>query len=338
MFTRTTRSLVAGAAAAAAVLAVVTAAIYLYRRAPPPPRERRTVLTSLSSPPSDADFPRALAFFRSRGDALPVALRLEMYGIFKAAEFSRAGRPSAPQFPRPSSLSDPTGAAKWDAWNAAATATTHDACDVPALERRYVALLDAHVPGWRDDNADGADGASGGCGSSASAAAADAVGATIGFYPMSQPLVAQATDAEIAAQSVDPHVIAREPSADAMRALLAAAEARAAGGALALASARNSSGETPLHFAADAGAAETVRVLIAAGADVNACEAVEARTPLHYAAAQGHAGAIDALVDACADASAKDADGLDAAAILDGCSDISGEERARLVARLTAAT
>ena len=255
-----------------------------------------------------------------------------MYGIFKAAEFLRAGRPSAPQFPRPSSLSDPTGAAKWDAWNAAAAAMG-SAGDVAELERQYVALLDAHVPRWRDDGADDVAESD----SSTSGADAAAAGAAMGFYPMSQPLVAQITDAEIAAQSIDPHVIASEPSADAMRALLAAAEARAPGGALALTASRNSSDETPLHFAADAGNAETIRVLVAAGADVNACEAVEARTPLHYAAAQGHVAAIDALLDAAADARAKDTEGLDAAAIIASSTDVSDAERARLLGRLAAA-
>jgi ankyrin repeat protein len=47
--------------------------------------------------------------------------------------------------------------------------------------------------------------------------------------------------------------------------------------------ARDESGCTPLHFAADRGQAVAAQLLLAAGADVNARDA-DGQTPLHYAA------------------------------------------------------
>jgi acyl-CoA-binding protein len=51
---------------------------------------------------------------------------------------------------------------------------------------------------------------------------------------------------------------------------------------------------TPLHLAADAGSLDCVRVLLAAGADVNAVDA-HGGTPLSYAVAAGREAVADAL-------------------------------------------
>lgn len=65
-------------------------------------------------------------------------------------------------------------------------------------------------------------------------------------------------------------------------------------------------GETPLHMAARADHVRIVRLLIGAGADVNAREATLGGTPLHKAAAQGALESVDALLVAGADFNLQD--------------------------------
>lgn len=65
---------------------------------------------------------------------------------------------------------------------------------------------------------------------------------------------------------------------------------------------------TPLHIAASKGNLELVRVLVGAGAFVDA-RSGSGRTPLHLACARGHAEAMCALLDAGADVTARATDG-----------------------------
>lgn len=61
-----------------------------------------------------------------------------------------------------------------------------------------------------------------------------------------------------------------------------------------------------LFAAAKTGDAETLRRLIAAGANPNTADE-DGQTPLHIAAFEGHLGAVQALLDAGADVNARDA-------------------------------
>lgn len=72
--------------------------------------------------------------------------------------------------------------------------------------------------------------------------------------------------------------------------------------------ARNQLGSTPLHLAATNGDIGPLKVLIAAGADVNARDK-EDNTPLHMAAYVGRAVAARLLLEAGADVNAKSAGG-----------------------------
>lgn len=76
--------------------------------------------------------------------------------------------------------------------------------------------------------------------------------------------------------------------------------------------ARDPLGVTPLHVAATRGDADAVRILLEAGAKIDA-RAEHDYTPLHEAAEQGHAGAVQVLLDAGADPFAKNGDGRDPA-------------------------
>jgi ankyrin repeat protein len=60
-------------------------------------------------------------------------------------------------------------------------------------------------------------------------------------------------------------------------------------------------GETPLMAAARTGHLDAVRLLVEAGADVNAAETFQQETALMWAAAEGHAEVVDALLAAGAD-------------------------------------
>ena len=75
---------------------------------------------------------------------------------------------------------------------------------------------------------------------------------------------------------------------------------------------RDASGRTPLLWAADAGDAELVALLLAAGANVNAADE-DGGSPLLHAALCGHELAARALLHAGADACARDAEGCCAA-------------------------
>ena len=94
----------------------------------------------------------------------------------------------------------------------------------------------------------------------------------------------------------------------------AAAEAED-GDASALLGARNDSGETLLHCAADAGLLGAVTALLAAGVPVDAVEAEAGQTALHYAVALGRGDVIAALRAGGASASVAD---LSGATPLDG--------------------
>jgi ankyrin repeat protein len=71
----------------------------------------------------------------------------------------------------------------------------------------------------------------------------------------------------------------------------------------------NASGYTALHYAARGGHLAVVRVLLDAGAAVNAATAAGLATPLHRAAFCGHAAVVDALLAAGALPELQDADG-----------------------------
>jgi ankyrin repeat protein len=58
---------------------------------------------------------------------------------------------------------------------------------------------------------------------------------------------------------------------------------------------KNKYGETPLHYAAQKGLRDTVRLLISNGADVKSIAAGRL-TPLHYAAKEGHIEVVRALI------------------------------------------
>ena len=61
------------------------------------------------------------------------------------------------------------------------------------------------------------------------------------------------------------------------------------------------SSETPLMHAARAGSAEAVRLMLLAGAKVNARENWNGQTALHWAAAEGHGAVVQALIEGGAD-------------------------------------
>lgn len=85
---------------------------------------------------------------------------------------------------------------------------------------------------------------------------------------------------------------------------------------LARGAAVNQSGWTALHYAAAGGDAEIVRLLIKAGANLNA-RAIADITPLMMAAREGQEQAADALLRAGADANAVNSEGLHAGQVAD---------------------
>ncbi|KAJ1481688.1 ankyrin repeat-containing domain protein [Baffinella frigidus] len=75
-------------------------------------------------------------------------------------------------------------------------------------------------------------------------------------------------------------------------------------------------GATPLHWAAQGGQAETLQVLLRAGADV-AAQAYDGATPLHWAARFGQEGVAILLLDAGANVSAKTSEETEGKTALD---------------------
>jgi ankyrin repeat protein len=69
-----------------------------------------------------------------------------------------------------------------------------------------------------------------------------------------------------------------------------------------------SGGSTALHHAAWRGHADVVKLLLQAGADVNAKTRSNSETPLHLAAMHGHTDVIQLLLQAGADVNARTAD------------------------------
>ena len=72
--------------------------------------------------------------------------------------------------------------------------------------------------------------------------------------------------------------------------------------------AADTDGLKPLHWAADRGHVDIVRLLLARGAAVDVLDP-DGQTPLHYAASCGHLEAAQALLEAGADPAAQDGDG-----------------------------
>ncbi|KPV75877.1 uncharacterized protein RHOBADRAFT_48327 [Rhodotorula graminis WP1] len=98
------------------------------------------------------------------------------------------------------------------------------------------------------------------------------------------------------------HLAAREGHAGVLGLLVEAIQAEAAASAAAaveggIDAPDKYSQATPLCHAASEGHAESVRVLLAAGADVHAVDEFK-RTPVHYAAWQGHIECVNLLIDA----------------------------------------
>lgn len=97
--------------------------------------------------------------------------------------------------------------------------------------------------------------------------------------------------------SADPPITdaARRGDAEAVRSLLrAGADTNASAG----------DGMTALHWAADAGHLEIAKILMYAGANVDAATRLGNYTPLHLAARQGHGPLVEALLEGGADADA----------------------------------
>ncbi|CAM9961545.1 unnamed protein product, partial [Ectocarpus sp. 12 AP-2014] len=68
-------------------------------------------------------------------------------------------------------------------------------------------------------------------------------------------------------------------------------------------------GFTPLHFCSQAGCAEGCRLLLGAGAKVDAKLRKTKKTPLHFAAGKGHVEAVRVLMQAGADVAAETSKG-----------------------------
>ena len=99
--------------------------------------------------------------------------------------------------------------------------------------------------------------------------------------------------------------------------------------------AKDSFGDTPLHAAAINGQADVVKLLLAAGADVNAKGWI-GYTPLHHAAYDGHADVAKLLLAAGADVNARNTVGdtpLDAAAKLDEDIDLKKQKACAAILR-----
>lgn len=106
------------------------------------------------------------------------------------------------------------------------------------------------------------------------------------------------------------HRACRDGDAEAASHLLAPGEAPPA--AADLANARDAHSCTPLHWAADCGCEAAARLLLGAGAEVDATDG-DGQTPLHYAALCERQGMARLLLAAGADAGATTREGETAA-------------------------
>jgi len=128
-------------------------------------------------------------------------------------------------------------------------------------------------------------------------------------YGQTDPLPAEPKSRDSGVQQASIHDAARDGDLAQVRALLKHNPD--------LVSTRDSTGRTPLHFAAYEGHEDVVELLLAHGADVNA-KADNGETPLHFAARKGYTNVVKLLWLHGADVDAKDNHGdtpLDLAAV-----------------------
>lgn len=161
------------------------------------------------------------------------------------------------------------GRAKWDVWNALGDIDSEEAMI------RYADVLESAVPDWEEQ----------------------ATGHKKGGEGMGGPVVSSLAGEEMP----DPETLhdwATQGDTEKVAAMLATADVNA----------RDESGCTPLHFAADRGSKEMVALLIAHGADINAVDE-DGSTALHYAALCENEEMCTELVSLGIDVSIQDASG-----------------------------
>lgn len=242
---------------------------------------------------------RALAETRREFSGLPAAQKLQLYALFKQANFGDAPDKEPSRFA-------PTEHAKWTAWRKVLGWSRERAI------REYGALVRSvtgeAIVGLSDDGADADDGGGGDDDDDeddAAAEAEDALMSHIGGAVFSMPVQAEAE------QPAAEHAPGSAGAAFAL--LRAGSVARllqrlAEPDASELARAVDEDGRTLLHWASDGGHAAVCRALLALGAPVDAQDA-EGLTALHMAALCEHEAALAVLLAAGADDTIEDADG-----------------------------
>ncbi|CAG9465746.1 unnamed protein product [Pedinophyceae sp. YPF-701] len=213
-------------------------------------------------------FQLAADYLPSIVERVPDAQKLEMYGFYKQAMEGQCGAPKPGMF-------DFKGKAKWEAWSKLGDMGKYEAM------LGYVETLTSIEPHW-EANIEEAQGKP-----------------KKAYGPVFSSLIAHDDDDD------DEPPEGSTPLHNAVRTGDLAAVQRELQRDPQQASAADVEGYTPLHLAADSGAEDVVRALLASGADANARDA-EGQTPLHCAVLGEHEGVTRALLDCGGDAGAPD--------------------------------
>lgn len=213
------------------------------------------------------DFAAAAKYLQGIVATLDQSTLLELYGLYKQATVGKCNVPKPGLFALQAK-------AKWNAWNDLADMTGEIAM------QKYVDKMSSIRPDWNVNAAQGG-------------------GAKQASWVSVSRMVTEESDDHLDPVAKTCFDFVKEGNATGLQQAIADGELQL--------DALDDEGMALLHWAADRGCVDVLRLLLASGADVNVTDE-DGQTPLHFASSVGHVDCVRLLLDGGADKARRDQD------------------------------